>query len=77
MSELEQTTIETIEAEAPAEVVAETAEQPVEAVVETAAVEVPAEEAAPAAEPKDIAEDFETAIDNSIRRIRPGRGVEF
>ena len=76
MSELEQTTIETIEAEAPAEVVAETAEQPVEAVVETAAVEVPAEEAAPAAEPKDIAEDFETAIDNSIRRIRPGQVVK-
>lgn len=76
MSELEQTTIETIEAEAPAEVVAETAEQPVEAVVETAAAEVPAEEAAPAAEPKDIAEDFETAIDNSIRRIRPGQVVK-
>lgn len=75
MSELEQTTIETIEAEAPAEVVAETTEQPVEAAVETVTV-AEAEEAAPAAEPKDIAEDFEAAIDSSIRRIRPGQVVK-
>lgn len=74
MSELEQTTIETIEAEAPAEVVAETTEQPVEAAVET--VTVAAAEEAPAAEPKDIAEDFEAAIDSSIRRIRPGQVVK-
>lgn len=74
MSELEQTTIETIEAEAPAEVVAETTEQPVEAAVET--VTVAEAEEAPAAEPKDIAEDFEAAIDSSIRRIRPGQVVK-
>lgn len=66
MSELENTTIETVEAEAPAEVVAEA--------TETIAEEVAVE--AKTAEPKDIAEDFETAIDNSIRRIRPGQVVK-
>ena len=111
MSELEQTTIETNEAEAPAEVVAETteqavkeavvaAEEPVAAVVEKAeeavekaeeAVEQVAEEAAAKAEEtvetvaeaakeaaapvKDAAEDFQQAIDSSIRRIRPGQIV--
>lgn len=125
MSELEQTTIETNEAEAPAEVVAETtekaveeavvaAEEPVvaaeekaeevvekaeeavekaEEVVEKAeeAVEQVAEEAVAQAEEtvetvaeevkeavapvKDAAEDFQQAIDSSIRRIRPGQIV--
>ena len=111
MSELEQTTIETNEAEAPAEVVAETtekaveeavvaAEEPVAAAAEEAveaaekaeeAVEQVAEEAAAQAEEtveavveeakaeaapvKDAAEDFEHAIDSSIRRIRPGQIV--
>jgi len=111
MSELEQTTIETNEAEAPAEVVAETtekaveeavvaAEEPVvaaeekaEEVVEKAeeAVAQVAEEAAAKAEEtvetvveeakeavatvKDAAEDFQQAIDSSIRRIRPGQIV--
>ena len=111
MSELEKTTIETNEAEAPAEVVAETteqaveeavaaAEEPVAAVVEKAeevvekaeeAVEQAAEEVAAKAEEtvetvveaaqeaaapvKDAAEDFQQAIDSSIRRIRPGQIV--
>ena len=111
MSELEKTTIETNEAEAPAEVVAETtekaveeavvaAEEPVVAAVEKAeeviekaeeAVEQVAEEAAAKAEEtvaavveevkeaaapvKDAAEDFQQAIDSSIRRIRPGQIV--
>ena len=122
MSELEQTTIETNEAEAPAEVVAETtekaveeavvaAEEPVVAAVEQAekavekaeeAVAEVAEEAAAKAEEtveavaeaveeaaapvveevkeaaapvKDAAEDFQQAIDSSIRRIRPGQIV--
>ena len=111
MSELEQTTIETNEAEAPAEVVAETTEKAVEEAV--SAVEEPvaaavqeAEEAAEKAEEavaqaveetaakveetvkpveeavqeaaapvKDAAEDFQQAIDSSIRRIRPGQIV--
>ena len=97
MSELEKTTIETNEAEAPAEVVAETTEQAVEEAVVAAeepvvaaeekaeeAVEQVAEEAAPAqaeetveavAPAKDAAEDFQQAIDSSIRRIRPGQIV--
>ena len=111
MSELEKTTIETNEAEAPAEVVAETtekaveeavvaAEEPVVAAVEKAeevlvkaeeAVEQAAEEVAAKAEEtvetvaeevkeagapvKDAAEDFQQAIDSSIRRIRPGQIV--
>ena len=104
MSELEKTTIETNEAEAPAEVVAETTEQageeavvaveePVVAAEEKAeeAAEQVAEEAAAeaketvetvveevkeaAAPVKDAAEDFEQAIDSSIRRIRPGQIV--
>ena len=104
MSELEKTTIETNEAEAPAEVVAEptekaveeavvAAEEPVVAAVETAeeAVEQAAEEVAAKAEEtveavaeaaqeaaapvKDAAEDFQQAIDSSIRRIRPGQIV--
>ena len=129
MSELEKTTIETNEAEAPAEVVAETtekaveeavvaAEEPVVAAVEQAeeavekaeevvekaeeAVAEVAEEAAAKAEEtveavaeaveeaaapvveevkeaaapvKDAAEDFQQAIDSSIRRIRPGQIV--
>ena len=118
MSELEQTTINTNEAEAPAEVVAETtekaveeavaaAEEPVAAVVEKAeevaqkaeevvekaeeavseaaeeavaqaeeTVEAVAEEVKEAVAPvKDAAEDFQQAIDSSIRRIRPGQIV--
>ncbi len=96
MSELEQTTIETNEAEAPAEVVAETTEQAVEEAVAAAeepvaaaeekaeeAVEQVVEEAAAKAEEtvetvapaKDAAEDFQQAIDSSIRRIRPGQIV--
>ena len=111
MSELEKTTIETNEAEAPAEVVAETtekaveeavvaAEEPVVAAVEKAeevtlkaeeaaeqaaeevaakaeeTVETVAEEVKEAAAPvKDAAEDFQQAIDSSIRRIRPGQIV--
>lgn len=62
MSELEKTTIEAIEAEAPAE-----------AVVETATIA--AEETAPAAEPT-YAETFdEAAIENSMRRLHPGQVV--
>lgn len=104
MSELEKTTIETNEAEAPAEVVAETTEQAVEEAVvaveepvvaaeekaEEAAEQVAEEAAAEAKETvetvveevkeaaapvKDAAEDFEQAIDSSIRRIRPGQIV--
>ncbi len=104
MSELEQTTIETNEAEAPAEAVAETTEKAVEEAVVAAeetvvaaeekaeeAVEQVAEEAAAQAEEtveavveevkevaapvKDAAEDFQQAIDSSIRRIRPGQIV--
>lgn len=79
MSELEQTTIEAIEAEAPAEAVAETTE-----VVAEAAETIAAEETAPAAEPevapvaeaKDAETFDETAIDNSMRRIRPGQVVK-
>ena len=103
MSELEKTTIETNEAEAPAEVVAEPTEKAVEeavaAVEEPVVAAVEAEEAvAPAAEEaaakaeetveavaeevkeeaapaKSAAEDFQQAIDSSIRRIRPGQIV--
>ncbi len=111
MSELEKTTIETNEAEAPAEVVAETTEQAVEEAVvaaeepvvaaeekaeeAVAEVEAKAEEAVAeveakaeetveaaaeavqeaAAPVKDAAEDFQQAIDSSIRRIRPGQIV--
>ena len=92
MSELEKTTIETNEAEAPAEVVAETTEQAVEAVVAAEepvvaaeekaeekaeeTVEAVVEEAKEAVAPaKDAAEDFQQAIDSSIRRIRPGQIV--
>ena len=71
MSELEQTTIEAIEAEAP-----------VEAPVEPETIA--AEEIAPAAEPevvpvyeaKDTETFDETAIDNSMRRIHPGQVVK-
>lgn len=79
MSELEQTTIEAIEAEAPAEAVAETTEVVAEA-TETVAAEVntPAAEpeVAPVAEAKDVETFDETAIDNSMRRIRPGQVVK-
>ena len=104
MSELEKTTIETNEAEAPAEAVAETTEKAVEEAVVAAeetvvaaeekaeeAVEQVAEEVAAQAEEtveavveevkeaaapvKDAAEDFQQAIDSSIRRIRPGQIV--
>ena len=82
MSELEQTTIETNEAVAPAEVVAETTEPAVEAEVAAEPVVAVTEEAVEVAEPvveeaapKSAEEDFQQAIDSSIRRIRPGQIV--
>ncbi len=87
MSELEKT-IETIEAEAPAEVVAETtepvAEEPVAETVAVEAEEVPetvAEEAAPAEEPAketpadEPADNFEQAFEKTVKRIRPGQFI--
>ena len=82
MSELEKT-IETIEAEAPAEVVAETtapvAEEPV---AETVAVEAEeaqepvAEEAAPVVEAaEEAADNFEQAFEKTVKRIRPGQFI--
>lgn len=76
MSELEKTTVETIEAEAPAEVVAETTEPAVaEAVAETVAVadaEAPAKEA----EEAEFAPDnFEQAFEKTVKRIRPGQVI--
>lgn len=88
MSELENTTIETIEAEAPAEVVAETTEPAVaepaatEAVAEPVAEEAKAEpavaEAAPAkdaVEEDDSSDNFEQAFEKTVKRIRPGQTI--
>lgn len=70
MSELEKTTVETIEAEAPAEVVAETTETAAEeTVVETVAV---ADVEAPAAE-EETPDNFEQAFEKTVKRIRPGQ----
>ena len=87
MSELEKT-IETIEAEAPAEVVAETTEPvAVETVAETVAVEaekaeeavaeepVVAEKAAEESETEEAADNFEQAFEKTVKRIRPGQFI--
>lgn len=75
MSELEKTTVETIEAEAPAEVVAETTEPAVaeEAVAETVAV---ADAEAPVKEAEEVEfapDNFEQAFEKTVKRIRPGQ----
>lgn len=91
MSELENTTIETIEAEAPAEVVAETTEPAAEEAVETvaeAAVEAPVADepvveeakteepvAADAVEEEDFSDNFEQAFEKTVKRIRPGQSI--
>lgn len=90
MSELENTTIETIEAEAPAEVVAETTEVvAVEAVTEEAVTEEPkAEEVVEteiakeepvatedAVEAEDASDNFEQAFEKTVKRIRPGQTI--
>lgn len=91
MSELEKTTVETIEAEAPAEVVAETteavAEEAVAAVEETVAeapaaveeaVEAVEEAAAPVAVEAEVEaepETFEQAFEKTVKRIRPGQMI--
>ena len=90
MSELEKT-IETIEAEAPAEVVAEAtapvAEEPVaETVAVEAEVQEPVAEEAPAAEEaepvaeatapaEEAADNFEQAFEKTVKRIRPGQFI--
>ncbi len=75
MSELEKT-IETIEAEAPAEVVAETTAP----VAEETAAETVAVEAEAAAEPvqeavEETADNFEQAFEKTVKRIRPGQVI--
>lgn len=76
MSELEKT-IETIEAEAPAEVVAEnTAPVAEEPVAETVAVEAEEVKEEQAAEPvEESADNFEQAFEKTVKRIRPGQVI--
>ncbi|MDO4564334.1 MAG: bifunctional 4-hydroxy-3-methylbut-2-enyl diphosphate reductase/30S ribosomal protein S1 [Clostridia bacterium] len=86
MSELENTTIVTNEAEAPAEVVAETTEpateqQPVaettvtpEPAVEEPAVEEPVAKTE-AVEAEDASDNFEQAFEKTVKRIRPGQMI--
>lgn len=76
MSELEKTTIETIEAEAPAEEIAVTEEPAVaEEVVaaEEPAVEPAAEETTQSAESADETSDFAEAFEKTMTRIRNGQ----